>query len=40
MTAEEAKTYGLVDEVVKGRKELGVAADIVEQVQAETKNLS
>jgi ATP-dependent Clp protease protease subunit len=39
MTAEEAKNYGLVDEVVKSRKELKTAADIVEQVQAETKNI-
>jgi ATP-dependent Clp protease protease subunit len=38
MTAEEARNYGLVDEVVKSRKELKTAADIVEQVQAETKN--
>ncbi len=37
MTAEESKNYGLVDEVVKSRKELKTAADIVEQVQAETK---
>ena len=39
ITAEEAKTYGLVDEVVKSRKELKTAAEIVEQVQIETKNL-
>jgi ATP-dependent Clp protease protease subunit len=38
MTAEESKNYGLVDEVVKSRKELKAAADIVEQVQVETKN--
>jgi ATP-dependent Clp protease protease subunit len=38
MSAEESKVYGLVDEVVKSRKELKAAADIVEQVQAETKN--
>jgi len=38
MTAEESKNYGLVDEVVKSRRELKAAADIVEQVQAETKN--
>ena len=40
MTAEEAQKYGVVDEVVKGRKELKAAADIVEQVQQETKGLS
>ena len=40
MTAEEAKNYGLVDVVVKSRRELKVAADIVEQVQAETKDAS
>ncbi|MDB6171300.1 MAG: ATP-dependent Clp protease proteolytic subunit [Chthoniobacteraceae bacterium] len=38
MTAQEAKDYGLVDEVVKSRKELKTAADIVEQVEAESKN--
>lgn len=38
MTAEESKNYGLVDEVVKSRKELKAAAEIVEQVQNETKN--
>ncbi|MES2569158.1 MAG: ATP-dependent Clp protease proteolytic subunit [Verrucomicrobiota bacterium] len=38
MTAQEAKDYGLVDEVVKSRKELKAAADIVEQVEAESKN--
>ena len=38
MTAEEARNYGLVDEVVKSRRELKAAAEIVEQVQAETKN--
>ena len=32
MTAEEAQRYGLVDEVVKGRKELQVASDIAESV--------
>jgi ATP-dependent Clp protease protease subunit len=40
MTAEEAKVYGLVDVVVKSRRELKVAADIVEQVQAETKDIT
>jgi ATP-dependent Clp protease, protease subunit len=39
MSAEEAKTYGLVDEVVKSRRELKTATDIVEQVAAETKTL-
>jgi ATP-dependent Clp protease protease subunit len=38
MTAEKSKNYGLVDEVVKSRKELKAAAEIVEQVQNETKN--
>src|SRR4028119_1720445 len=37
MTAEEAKNYGLVDEVVKGRKELQKAAEIVQAVEDETK---
>jgi ATP-dependent Clp protease protease subunit len=32
MTAEEAARYGLVDEVVKGRRELQVASDIAESV--------
>ena len=32
MTAEEAKEYGLVDEVVKSRRELKVASDIAEAV--------
>jgi ATP-dependent Clp protease protease subunit len=32
MTAEEAKEYGLVDEVVKSRRELKVASDIAESV--------
>lgn len=32
MTAEEAQRYGLVDEVVKGRKELQVASEIAESV--------
>src|SRR4051812_13500875 len=32
MTAEEAKNYGLVDEVVKGRRELQVASQIAESV--------
>lgn len=32
MNAEEARAYGLVDEVVKSRRELKVAADIVESV--------
>jgi ATP-dependent Clp protease protease subunit len=32
MTAEEAKAYGLVDEVVKGRRELQVASAIAESV--------
>lgn len=32
MTAEEAKRYGLVDEVVKSRKELQVASEIAESV--------
>ena len=39
MTADEAQKYGLVDEVVKSRRELKAAADIVEQVQQETKEL-
>jgi ATP-dependent Clp protease protease subunit len=39
MTAEEAKNYGLVDEVVKGRKELQTAADIVQRVENETKDI-
>ena len=37
MTAEEAKNYGLVDEVVKGRRELVVAAEIVASVEQEFK---
>src|SRR5829696_5923457 len=37
MTADEAKDYGVVDEVVKGRKELQTAADIVQAVEEETK---
>jgi ATP-dependent Clp protease protease subunit len=40
MTADEAKNYGLVDEVVKGRKELAAAADIVQAVEDETKPLA
>jgi ATP-dependent Clp protease protease subunit len=40
MTADEAKNYGLVDEVVKGRKELTAAADIVQAVEDETKPLT
>ena len=32
MTAEEAKSYGVVDEVVKSRRELKVASDIAEAV--------
>jgi ATP-dependent Clp protease protease subunit len=32
MTAEQAKEYGLVDEVVKHRRELKVASDIAESV--------
>ncbi len=32
MTAEEAKTYGLVDEVVKSRRELKTAVDVLDQV--------
>ncbi len=40
MTAEEAMTYGLVDEVVKGRKELQAAADIVRSVENETKDIN
>ena len=40
MTAEEAKNYGLVDEVVKGRKELVTASDIVQAVENETKPLA
>ena len=39
MTAEEAKIYGLVDEVVQSRKELKVAADIVATVEQETKDI-
>src|SRR5438067_19464 len=39
MSAEEAKNYGLVDEVVQSRKELKVAADIVASVEAETKDI-
>jgi ATP-dependent Clp protease protease subunit len=48
ITAEEAKNYGLVDEVVKSRKGHGgpipslsvkTAAEIAEPVQIETKNL-
>ena len=34
MTAEEAKAYGLVDEVVKTRQELRVASEIAESVAA------
>jgi ATP-dependent Clp protease protease subunit len=40
MTADEAKTYGLVDEVVKSRKELAAAAEIVQAVETETKPLT
>ncbi|MHA3773770.1 ATP-dependent Clp protease proteolytic subunit [Verrucomicrobiota bacterium sgz303538] len=40
MTADEAQKYGLVDEVVKGRKELASAAEIVQAVQDETKPLT
>jgi ATP-dependent Clp protease protease subunit len=39
MSAEEAKNYGLVDEVVQSRKELKVAADIVASVEQETKDI-
>jgi ATP-dependent Clp protease protease subunit len=38
MSAEEAKAYGLVDEVVKSRKEIKTAADLVEQSSSENKN--
>ena len=38
MSAEEAKAYGLVDEVVKSRRELKTASEVVEQVATETKN--
>jgi ATP-dependent Clp protease protease subunit len=34
MSAEEAKDYGLVDEVVKSRRELKVAAELTEAVVA------
>src|SRR5215213_3811548 len=34
MTADEAQAYGLVDEVVKSRRELKVASEIAEAVQA------
>src|SRR5215210_3695373 len=34
MTAEEAKNYGLVDEVVKSRRELKVASEIAESTAA------
>jgi ATP-dependent Clp protease, protease subunit len=38
MSAEEAKAYGLVDEVVKSRKEIKTAADLVEPSASEGKN--
>jgi len=37
MTADEAKEYGLVDEVVRSRKEVRAAAEVVEKAAAEAK---
>jgi ATP-dependent Clp protease protease subunit len=37
MTADEAKEYGLVDEVVRSRKEVKAAAEVVEKAAAEAK---
>jgi ATP-dependent Clp protease protease subunit len=36
MSADEAKEYGLVDEVVKSRRELKLAAELTEAVPAAT----